>query len=195
VATATGRDFTDRYRIMTTRLAWYFPELDSRLQRTGAVMGAAEAHGLACGLVSADVADRDRIWLSEVLADTELTEAQGVEVREALGGLVRAAAADMAAADLSLALCLPPEDAGPAARAVALRDWCRGFLYGFGSGGARAAATLGTEGREALADLASIAAMQAESASGEDDAGALAEIEEYVRVAALLMREDVTARE
>jgi uncharacterized protein YgfB (UPF0149 family) len=60
-------------------------------------------------------------------------------------------------------------------------------------GGKGAAAALSGEGREALRDLAEIAALQAETAAGEADAAALAELEEFVRVAALLMREDVSA--
>ncbi len=156
-------------------------------------MGAAEAHGLACGLASAGVDDRERVWLRELLADTELTGAAERELRAAVAGLVGNASALMAAEDMSLALCLPPDAAGVAERAAALRDWCRGFLFGFGMGGKGAAAALSGEGREALRDLAEIAALQAETAAGEADAAALAELEEFVRVAALLMREDVSA--
>jgi yecA family protein len=175
--------------------AWDFDSLEPRLRQAGAAMGAAEAHGFACGIVSAGVERGEKVWLRELLADVEVPVEQVQSSETAFADLLATAGADMAAEAMDLALCLPGEDARVAVRAAALRDWCRGFLYGFGLGGKSAAGALSAEGREALHDLGEIAAMQAEAAAGEADAGALAELEEFVRVAALLMREDVKGRD
>ncbi|WP_267120279.1 UPF0149 family protein, partial [Xanthomonas sacchari] len=75
-------------------------------------------------------------------------------------------------------------------RADALFDWCRGFLGGFGLA-AGAAPPLSEEGQEALQDVARLAQASADDFdSGDEDEDALAEIEEFVRVAVLLLHSD-----
>ena len=87
-------------------------------------------------------------------------------------------------------MLLPGSEASLAARSEALFEWCRGFLGGFGL--SAGTAKLSSEGDEALADLARLAAAQADADSegdeGEEDA--LTEIEEFVRVAVLLLHGD-----
>ena len=71
----------------------------------------------------------------------------------------------------------------------------RGFVGAFGLA-AGEASTLSDEGREALADLAKLAAAQPQEDGDEEDEEALVEIEEFVRVAALLLHGDcVLARQ
>ena len=74
-------------------------------------------------------------------------------------------------------------------RADALFEWCRAFLGGFGlSAGARP--PLSEEAEEALHDLARLAQAAPESGEDDEDEHALAEIEEFVRVAVLLLHGD-----
>ena len=76
--------------------------------------------------------------------------------------------------------------------ATALRDWCEGFLYGFGIAGVSPDHALSAEGREALRDIGELTRLDAEQvAEGESEEGALTEIIEFLRVAALLIREEV----
>ncbi|RBE00229.1 YecA family protein, partial [Xanthomonas oryzae pv. oryzae] len=77
-----------------------------------------------------------------------------------------------------------------AARTDALFDWCRAFLGGFGLA-AQQRPALSEEGEEALQDLARLAQASSDDfdAADEDDT-ALAEIEEFVRVAVLLLHGD-----
>ena len=86
-------------------------------------------------------------------------------------------------------LLLPEEDASLSARSGALFAWCRGFLGGFGLA-AGASPPLSEEGTEALADLARLAAATPQDDGDDEDEQALAEIEEFVRVAALLLHGD-----
>jgi uncharacterized protein YgfB (UPF0149 family) len=53
---------------------------------------------------------------------------------------------------MHLSLLLPENIAVDPARLAALRDWCQGFLFGFGLGGEAAAARLSAQGRELLRD-------------------------------------------
>ena len=68
-------------------------------------------------------------------------------------------------------------------------DWCRGFLGAFGLA-TGASPPLSEEGEEALGDLAKLATATAQDDGDEDDEDALAEIEEFVRVAVLLLHGD-----
>ena len=88
-----------------------------------------------------------------------------------------------------LELLLPAGDTTVEARAEALFDWCRAFLGGFGLA-AGSTPPLSAEGEEALADLARLAAAEPEAGEGDAEAEALAEIEEFVRVAVLLLHGD-----
>ncbi|MCZ7153737.1 UPF0149 family protein, partial [Salmonella enterica] len=80
-------------------------------------------------------------------------------------------------------------DRSLAERSGALFDWCRGFLGAFGMA-AGANPPLSEESREALADIARLATAQPQEEGDEEDEEALAEIEEFVRVAVLLLHGD-----
>jgi uncharacterized protein YgfB (UPF0149 family) len=97
--------------------------------------------------------------------------------------------------NFGLQLFLPPAGLEGYDTAAALRDWAQGFLYGFGlAGKASASQRLSAEGQEALRDFYEIGHMDAlREAPDEEAQQALAEIEEYLRVAAMLIHEDMHA--
>jgi len=147
---------------------------------------AAELHGGLCGWLSGGGADSID-WLACILADTgRLAPHQG----GALDQLRQATVAQLEDRDFAFELLLVEDDAPLVARTDALFDWCRGFLGGFGLA-AQQRPALSEEGEEALQDLARLAQASSDDfdAADEDDA-ALAEIEEFVRVAALLLHGD-----
>jgi hypothetical protein len=86
-------------------------------------------------------------------------------------------------------LLLPPSEATLAQRSGALFDWCRGFVGAFGMA-AGAQPPLSDEAQEALADLVKLSGAQAQEEGDDADEEALVEIEEFVRVAALLLHGD-----
>lgn len=152
-------------------------------RRAGLATEAAELHGALSGWIAGGGAAGDD-WLAKVFADPSLPPAGG-----ALAALAGATAAQFGDRDFGFELLLPPTDATLQERSGALFDWCRGFLGGFGLA-AGAEPPLSDEGREALADLARLAAAQPQDDGDEEDEDALAEIEEFVRVAALLLHGD-----
>lgn len=162
-------------------------EIDAEIRHLQLAMPGSELHGGLSGWLAGG-GDDLAAWLAPVLADAALpAPAAG----SALDRLRVATAHQLEDRDFAFAL-LMPEDAAPlSVRSAALFDWCRGFLGGFGlAAGERS--SLSEEGNEALADLARLAAAQPD-ADGEDDAveeDALAEIEEFVRVAVLLLHGD-----
>lgn len=143
----------------------------------------AELHGALCGWLSGGGADA-RSWPALVLADPILpTPAEG----DVLDRLRTASAAQLADTDFGFELLLP-DDAEVIERAGEMFAWCRAFLGGFGlSVGEK---KLSEEGEEALGDLANLAAARIDDVDPEGDEESLTEIEEYVRMAVLLLHAD-----
>ena len=163
-----------------------YDEVERAAREAGLGMGASELHGSLGGwLAGGGAGDAD--WLAKVVADPQQAAPVAGSV---LDTLRQASARQLDDRDFAFELLLPDAEASLAERAAALFDWCRGFLGGFGlSAGAQP--PLSEEGGEALADLARLA--QAMPEQGEDEAedeDALAEIEEFVRVAVLLLHGD-----
>ncbi len=159
-------------------------EAESRSLGLGAT--AAELHGGLCGWLAGGGAD-EAAWPARVLADPAIaTPATGSALEE----LREATASQLADPDFALELLLPGSEAPLGERAQALFDWCRGFLGAFGlAAGARP--PLSEEGSEALQDLAKLAQTNVEDIDeDEEDESALSELEEFVRVAVLLLHGD-----
>lgn len=155
-------------------------------QQLGLAASAAELHGALCGWLAGGGADL-AAWPAKVLADPSVPAPRS---GDALDRLREATAAQLEDRDFAFDLLLVDAGAGAAERADALFDWCRGFLGGFGlATGARP--PLSEEGEEALQDIARLAqATSDDFDSGDEDEDALAEIEEFVRVAVLLLHGD-----
>lgn len=160
-------------------------EVESATRSRQLGTGASELHGGLCGWLAGGGGQGPE-WLTQVLADPDLgTVAQG----DVLDRLREASAAQLEDREFGFELLLPDADTSLYERSGALFDWCRGFVGGFGLA-AGANPPLSEEGREALADMVRLSAAAPEEGGDEEDEDALAEIEEYVRVAALLLHGD-----
>lgn len=158
-------------------------EVAGATRRAGLATDAAELHGALCGWIAGG-GSVGPDWLARVFADPALPPAEGV-----LKDLAEATRAQFSDREFSFELLLPPADASLQERSGALFEWCRGFLGGFGLA-AGAEPPLSEESREALGDLAKLAAAQPQDDGDDEDEAALSEIEEFVRVAVLLMHGD-----
>jgi len=106
---------------------------------------------------------------------------------DALDLLRAASAQQLGDADFGFELLLP-DDEDVQVRAGGLFAWCRAFLGGFGL--AVGDKPLSDDGKEALGDLANLAAARIEEVDPEQDEESLTEIEEYLRMAVLLLHAD-----
>lgn len=159
--------------------------VDDEIRRQGLAVSPSELHGALCGWLCGG-GEPVREWPAKVLADDALRAA-------APGGsldiLREATAAQLGDRSFGFELLLPPPEASLAERSGALFDWCRGFLGAFGlAAGNRH--HLSEESTEALGDLARLATGEAQEEGGDEEEEALVEIEEFVRVAALLLHGD-----
>ena len=84
----------------------------------------------------------------------------------------------------------PGESAPLGERALWLYDWIRGFLYALGLLGL-SESQLSEQGREILRDLAAMTQMDLDALDeSEENEQALAELSEFVRVAAMLIHHE-----
>lgn len=169
---------------MTASLPVY-AEVDGAVRQLGVGVGPSELHGALCGWLAGGGADAPD-WPARVLADDALPAPASGSV---LDRLRQASASQFEDRNFGLELLVADDDASLAVRSGALFDWCRGFLGGFGLAVGKDP-PLSDESSEALADLARLARAQAQDEGDQDDEDALVEIEEFVRVAALLLHGD-----
>lgn len=159
--------------------------VDVEIGRMALALSASELHGGLCGWLAGG-GPAVRGWPAKVMVDETLPTP---EDGGALDQLRVASAAQLADRSFEFALLLPDDEASLAQRSGALFDWCRGFLGAFGLASG-AAPTLSDEASEALGDLAKLAATAPQDEGDEEDEAALVEIEEFVRVATLLLHGD-----
>jgi uncharacterized protein YgfB (UPF0149 family) len=160
-------------------------EIDAAIRSLGLAATPSELQGALLGWLSGG-GSAEGNWLAAVMADPALPQAAADSPLQRL----RDHAVDqLDARNFALDLLVADEDASLAERSGSLFEWCRGFLGGFGLA-AGAEPPLSDEGREALADLARLAAASPQEEGDEDDEAALAEIGEFIRVAALLLHGD-----
>lgn len=160
-------------------------DIEQATRAIGLATTPSELQGALLGWLAGG-GDADGNWLAAVMADRGLpAPAPG----SPLQALRDHAVAQLDGRDFALDLLVADDDASLAERSGSLFDWCRGFLGGFGLA-AGANPPLSEEGGEALADLAKLAAATPQDDGDEEDEAALVEIEEFIRVAALLLHGD-----
>lgn len=169
-------------------------ELEDLLLRLQAGVGAAELHGALAGYLCGGGRSSAERWGDALALDAvqEALAGGGIEADE-LRGLHRDTSAALADVDDCFAPLLPDDEATLAQRADALVDWCRGFLGGVGLANPRARGELSAEAEEAIGDLGRIAASELSVDEDDADEEAYVEVLEFVRVAAMLLRDECAA--
>lgn len=152
----------------------------------------AECHGLLSGLLCCNVGVKAGDYLAHLGAMKLLVE-PGEAISAVMVEAWEATMKQLEDEELGFELWLPDDDELLEERAIALAQWCSGFLAGLGS--ASTLEGLSEEAREALADLmeisrAEIASSPGDEAGSEEEEGAFAEIVEYVRIVALSLFEE-----
>ncbi|MBF0676749.1 MULTISPECIES: YecA/YgfB family protein [unclassified Pseudomonas] len=153
------------------------------LANAGHPVSPAELHGVLLGRSCAGAGFDPEPWLAD--AQEVLGDAPQDTVRQALIGLQEMVKAELGSGDFTVVLLLPGDEAPLEERALALGQWCQGFLSGFGLTVRDSA--LSTEATEVLQDLAAIAQVQSALEDSEDGESDYMEVMEYLRVAPLLL--------
>lgn len=170
-----------------------YQSLQDALAGLSAEMGAAEAHGLLCGMFCGPGETQQARWMAHVL---EGTEPRGECARYCLARLAELYERTREAfesQELAFSLLLPDDDLPVDERGAALGKWCEGFLFGLSVGGLTNNPDLPREACEIIRDLGEIARIDAGMNADEDSEAAYAELVEYVRMGTLLLLEHVAA--
>jgi uncharacterized protein YgfB (UPF0149 family) len=164
-----------------------FLNIQDELSVHGIDLHPSELHGMLVGYLCA-------------VKDGSLPDQRAALYEQWLGGKVPGSLAELLEsesrqvldnleefADFDFRLLIPPDDSPISERAGAISLWCSGFLSGFGESGR--AASVNPEGnvQEVLQDLGRVAGMTDDVPEGEDNETDLTEIEEFIRVSALLV--------
>lgn len=166
-----------------------YARVQAALTAVGCDIGAAECHGMLCGMLCGPGRFDLGAWLSHVNGDEPGAGQAGSSV--SLDDLVAQTQAELAAPDFSFTLLLPHDDEAVSRRAGAFAEWCRGYLSGLGLAGIADLNALGEDAVGFLRDVERFCALEA--GDGDDDDRALAELTEFTRMGVLLVREQARA--
>lgn len=163
-----------------------YDELDIAVIQLRLGTDASELHGSLCGYLAGGGTLGRQSVLAALQLDGEAVTPSAADLA-LLDQLAQQSLAEFTDEELGFEPLLPADDRPLSERADALVQWCRGFLGGFGLAGASAHAALSAEAQEILRDLGTIAASSFDFDNEDEDEDALIEVQEFVRVGALLL--------
>ncbi len=171
-----------------------FDAVQAALERLGANVDAAEAHGTLCALLL-DNATLET-WLSHSLDELpDPADAVAAERLAELATLYRATREQLTDEGFEFMPLLPDDSAEFDQRLLALSSWCQGFVYGFGAIGAHASEALDDAARECLSDMLEISKLSHDEEASDEAEQQFLEIVEHVRMATLLLHETLNPLE
>jgi len=181
---------------MSSSITVDWDDLARQLRAAGVDAEAAEVHGEFCGRACLRGVAAIRSWQQALLPDADTANVPVSECNRSLEILAADSLLKLEAGDLQFNLLLPGDDESLQHRAVALADWCQGFMHGLVEGGAADqgyAADLLDEALpdEILDDFSEITKAGAAQDEGEEAEQAFAELVEYVRVSAQLIYDEL----
>jgi uncharacterized protein len=169
----------------------FHAEVSAELATLKLGVDACELHGSLCGFISGGGRASRTDWLQRLALDGAAIDTPPAD--SVLEQLFDASLAQLDDDELGFELLMPDDDTPLGERADCLLAWCRGFLGGFGlASGSHP--PLSPESAEALEDLGRIAGSALSYEDADTDEEALAEVSEFVRVAALLLHGDCNRR-
>lgn len=152
-----------------------------------AELTAAEAHGIATGMLCVDEHTESERWLSELFPKGIPLDEQE---KRLLMDLFEETGKLLASDQMEFELFLPDDDTLLAEQVAALAGWCQGFLYGVGT--LCKDINWNKKVSEILKDISEFTRVDT-AAEGEEDECAFVEITEYLRSAVLLLRDEINA--
>ena len=178
-----------------------FESIDSLFSQLGLGLDPAECHGSLCGLLCASDAVKGAAWVNQVLAGhLDLPEAESPPLQGGAQGeehallliLYKETAGQLDDPEFGFSLLLPDDTVPLAQRVESLALWCQGFLAGLGLGGLQDQSKLPGDSHEVMRDFVEISRLgHGDDGVTNEDEAAFAEIVEYVRMAVLLVYEEL----
>ena len=161
------------------------------LARARAELGAAECHGLLCGMLCGVDDQAPQRWLEEVLGPGERVQRARDECRGELLRVLTDTVRTLCSGRCNFVPLLPDDNTGLGARSEALASWCSGFLYGIGSAGDDVEARLSEDAIDVLSDFSQVTRLRSDDKESEAAEADYSEIVEYMRVGVMLIFEEL----
>lgn len=160
--------------------------LDKSLTLVGALMSAAEAHGILSGLLCSSNFDNDK-WLKQVLGETSVQDGLASECEQQLLLLKNYTLEQLNSPNFEFMPLVPDDDVPMPERTQALGAWCEGFLFGLGLAGVEKFA--GDE-KEFINDLVSISRIDSDDDSDENEENYM-QLIEYIKIGVIGLYEEM----
>jgi len=161
-----------------------YQTINEVLERQNSDLVAAEAHGLAVGMLSKSSSADAAKWLWELVGNRPIAPADETLLLN-LFAQTRQILHDESD-EFAFDLFLPDDDEPLSEQAEAIRYWCLGFLFGVGS--SHAGSNWPGEAGELIRDIIELTKIDSH-VEDEEDANALVEIHEYLRAAVFTIRD------
>ena len=168
-------------------------EIESALQTLEADITASEIHGTLCGMLCATVDTQATSWFQSLVPASAANDLLAKEARDKLALLYDETRRQLNDPTCNFQLLLPDAQTDLNTRTLGLGDWCKGFVMGLMMGGLKDFRKLPENSAEAAQDIVEISRIGSkyESEGDEEDAVALEELIEYVRVGVMLINEEL----
>ncbi|MCK5717916.1 MAG: UPF0149 family protein [Thiomargarita sp.] len=152
-----------------------YDPFNTSLQHVGALMDAAETHGILCGLLCSTQAFDDTVWFKHVLSETAVEDGLASECQRQLLLVKHYTQQQLQSSNCEFMPLLPADNISLLERTQALGGWCEGFLFGLGVNG------LPDESKEFVNDVISISRI-APSEESEEREEQYMQIVEYIKI-------------
>ena len=163
-----------------------YTELDNALAKTALKLHSSQVHGIVAGLLCGKPVQGDA-WQQIITGGETNQTAQAI-----LDNLYKASHKQLADFLFEFQLLLPEAQSNLTERAEGLTLWCQGFLTGLKLAEIPIVGRKASEVTEAINDLIEIAKMNYEEVvASEEDEAAYVELIEYVRMAVILIYQDL----
>ncbi|WAR45367.1 UPF0149 family protein [Methylomonas rapida] len=162
-----------------------YQAVNAILEKHDADVGAAEAHGVAVGMLCVEVKADAANWLHQLFADEHALPDDDKSLLLNLFERTRDLL-EPETEEFAFDLFLPDDDEPLNEQVEALRSWCEGFLFGVGY--AQSNADWPGDSAEVMRDIVELTKIDSD-VEGEEDEAALLEIHEYLRAAVLTVRD------
>lgn len=151
----------------------------------------AELHGLATGLLVADISVSENHFLQLVLEEPEQGDVLAVENTQSLLELFLVTREALQSTSFEFELLLPDDDEPLAERIDAACEWARSMLYGLTEQGVLEQANLSEDASGFVSDLMEISRGGYAYEKGEEGEIVYADLLEYLRMGALMVQEEL----
>ncbi len=162
-----------------------YQAVNAILEKYDADVRAAEAHGVAVGMLCVELKACAANWLHQLFADEQALPDDDKSLLLNLFERTRDLL-EPETEEFTFDLFLPDDDEPLNEQVEALRSWCEGFLFGIGY--AQSNVDWPGDSAEIMRDMIELTKIDTDVA-GEEDEAAFVEIHEYVRTAVLTVRD------